>query len=270
MKKNIDEYNSRQGKTIFILLIILIILSIIYIFKTLLIGKEAEEESMLLNEIEIKEENISYKKVKVDEKEKKKIESGERIAKVKELQKQNKDIIGWIEIKGTKINYPVLQGSDNEYYMSHNYKKEKSEKGSIFLDYRYNLEKSSTNLLIYGHNIITGELFKDLLKYSKRDFYETHPIIRLTTSKEDMEFEIISVLKTKVYSINENNVFKYYQFINAKDKDEYNEFVKNAKENSLYETGIEAEYGDRLITLSTCSYHTDNGRFAVIGRKKEE
>ena len=269
MKSNISESSKMSCKTIiYIFLSLIIIFALIYILKILSMEKEAKEESDLLNETLI-DNNISTEENKIiDENTKKENESKERIAKVKKIQEQNSDIIGWVEIKGTNINYPVLQGEDNEYYMTHNYKKEKSEKGSIFLDYRYNFDKPSTNLLIYGHNLITGEMFKDLLKYSHEDFYKKHPVIRFTTAEEDAEYEILSAFKARVYYETEENVFRYYQFIDTKSKDKYNEFIQNAKRNSLYETGVDAEYGDSLITLSTCSYHVENGRFAVIGREK--
>ena len=267
MNKNINESSRISCKAIvYIFLLFIIILSLCYIFKYLLLKKEAIEESSLLNDI-ILENNISYNNSKISEKEKANNEKKERIEKVKELNKQYKDIVGWIQIEGTKINYPVLQGDDNDYYMSHNYKKEKSEKGSIFLDYRYELDKPSNNLLIYGHNLITGEMFKDLLKYSNEEFYKTHSVIRYTTTEEDSEYEILSAFKSRVYYESEENVFRYYQFIDTENEEEYNEFIQSAKKSAIYETGIEAEYPDQLITLSTCSYHTENGRFAIIGRK---
>ena len=177
--------------------------------------------------------------------------------------------MGWIEIKDTKINYPVLQGDNNEYYLTHNYKKQKSEKGSIFLSSDYDWSLPSSNLLIYGHNIKNGQMFQELLKYEKEEFYAEHPIIRLTTEKEDIEFEIFSVFKSRVFFKYEKNVFRYYNFINADSEDEYMEFVKNAKKASLYDIDVTPEYGDQLITLITCSYHTTDGRFVVIGRAKK-
>ena len=270
MKKHNGENSKIPYIVIYLFLIIIIIVALIYIFKFLSIKKEAEEESNLLNTIEIEnniENNENEKnnnKINEEDKEDDRIE---RIAKVKKLKEDNSDIVGWLEIEGTNINYPVLQGEDNEYYMSHNYKKEKSEKGSIFLDSNYDWDKPSSNLLIYGHNIITGEIFKDLLKYSDEEFYKEHKTIRFTTVEEDLEFEVLSAFKSRVYYESEENVFRYYQFIDAKNEKEYNEFVDNAKKSSIYDTNVNAEYGDQLITLSTCSYHTENGRFALIGRK---
>lgn len=243
------------------ILIFLIILSIIYILDFFLLKKEAAEESNLLNTIEIDENEINLRDTKTIGK------SSERIIKIRKLQKENPDIIGWLEIENTNINYPVLQGTDNEYYMTHNYKKEKSKKGSIFLSKDYDWSIPSTNLLIYGHNLRNGTMFEELLKYENEEFYKEHPSIRFTTAKEDAEYAIIAVFKSRVYYQSERNVFRYYYFVNAKTQEEYNKFVENAKQASLYNIEETASNGEQLITLSTCSYHTEDGRFVVVGRK---
>ena len=138
----------------------------------------------------------------------------ERIEKVKELQKENPDIIGWLEIKDSNINYPVLQGEDNDFYMTHNYKKEYSKDGSLFLDKDYDWSVPSTNLLIYGHNNIgSTEMFAELMNYKEEEYYKNHKTIRLITSKEDAEYEIISVFLSRVYYKSETNVFRYYYFM---------------------------------------------------------
>ena len=244
-----------------VILIFLIILSIIYILDFFLLKKEAAEESNLLNTIEIDENEINLRDTKTIGK------SSERIIKIRKLQKENPDIIGWLEIENTNINYPVLQGTDNEYYMTHNYKKEKSKKGSIFLSKDYDWSIPSTNLLIYGHNLRNGTMFEELLKYENEEFYKEHPSIRFTTAKEDAEYAIIAVFKSRVYYQSESNVFRYYYFVNAKTQEEYNKFVENAKQASLYNIEETASNGEQLITLSTCSYHTEDVRFVVVERK---
>lgn len=247
--------------SIYTILALLIILSIIYIANNLLSKKQAIQESQLLDKIEI-DENQAEETNGTRE------EISERILKVQKLQEENSDIVGWLEIEGTSINYPVLQGTDNEYYMTHNYKKQKSKNGSIFLTKDYDWSIPSSNLLIYGHNLNNGTMFQELLKYAKEEFYKEHPIIRFTTNKEDAEYEIISVFKSIVYYKTEKNVFRYYFFVNANSEAEYNEFVQNAKKASLYDIDKTAKFGDQLITLSTCSYHVEDGRFAVVGRKR--
>lgn len=197
-------------------------------------------------------------------------EKSERMLKVEELQKENSDIVGWLEIPDSNINYPVVQGQDNDYYMVHDYKKEYSKNGSLFLDKDYNWDKPSTNLLIYGHNNRgTDSMFCQLLNYKKQSYYDTHKKFRFTTNKEDAEYEIISVFQSKVYYKNETNVFRYYYFIDADSEKEFNDYVNNSKKASLYDTGVTAEYGDQLMTLSTCDFYTEDGRLAVVAKKIE-
>ena len=247
----------RRYKFIIFLLSIIIIIAVAYIIRNLKDKEEVQEESKLLNTIEIEETEVTENKT-------------ERMLQVEKLRQENSDIVGWVEIEGTNINYPVLQGDDNSYYMTHNYKKEENTYGSIFLDKDYDWSKPSSNLLIYGHNLQNGSMFHDLLNYSKESYYEEHPIVRFTTEDEDLEFEIISAFYSRVNYKSEKNVFRYYYFIDAENEEEYNEFVQDAKDASIYDTGKTAEYGDRLITLSTCSYHTEDGRFAIVAREKDK
>ena len=244
----------KSYKILIFILLVIIICSVIYIVKYFLAREEVKEESNLLNTITVDKTDITPKKT-------------ERMLQVEELKKKNSDIIGWIEIEGTRINYPVLQGEDNDFYMNRNSDKEESVYGALFLDAGYDWNIESNNFLIYGHNMQDGSMFNNLLNYADKEYYEEHPIIRFTTTQEDAKYEIISAFRSRVYYKSETNVFRYYNFINAENEEEYNEFVKNAKASSIYDTGITANYGDDLITLITCSYHVDDGRFVVIGRK---
>ena len=271
MKKDTKAKIKKIYIFIYAILIFLIILSLLYIIKFSLLKKEAIAQSNLLNNYtnEIISSTLKEEKNKIlnEVPNQTSIEETERILAVKELKKENSDIVGWLEIENTNINYPVLQGTDNEYYMTHNYKKDKSKNGSIFLNNEYDWSIPSSNLLIYGHNLNNGTMFQELLKYADESFYIEHPIIHFTTTKEDAKYEIISVFKSRVYYKSEENVFRYYYFINANSEAEYNQFVSDAKKASLYNIDATAKYGDQLITLSTCSYHVKDGRFAVVGRK---
>ena len=283
MEEKTKKKKKRISIIIYLLLTALIILSLIYIINFFSLKQEAKEQSKLLNAIDIYEKEVAKNTLEDEERvieeneetvigkdtEEQKKET-ERMLQVKQLQGQNTDIVGWLEIENTNINYPVLQGADNNYYMTHNYKNEKSKNGSIFLDADYNWDIPSNNLLMYGHNLGNGMMFQELLKYEKESFYQEHPMIRFTTAEEDAEYEIISVFKSRVYYKSEKNVFRYYYFINNESEEEYNEFVKNAKNASLYPIDATASYGDQLITLSTCSYYVEDGRFAVVGRKIEQ
>lgn len=191
----------------------------------------------------------------------------EMMLKLEELQKINPEIVAWIQIEGTNINYPVLQGDDNSFYMSHDYKKDYAINGSVFLDKDYDWNLPSSNLLMYGHNTTDGTMLQNLMNYKQENYYKEHPTIKLTTNKEDAEYEIIAVFLSRVYYKSETNVFRYYYFVNAENEQQYDDFVENSKKASLYDTGKTAEYGDQLLTLSTCSYHTTDGRLAVVARK---
>lgn len=262
---------NKNRKLLIIIIYILIIISLITAITYLLICYHnlsiTLKQSNLLNEISIDKNIIAQNEVSPDN-DTNIVQKSERIIQVEELQKINPDIIGWIEIENTNINYPVLQGTDNSFYLNHDYQKEKNKNGAIFLDANYIWNPPSSNLLIYGHNNQNGTMFEDLLKYKNEKFYQEHPLIRFTTNTEDSYYEIISVFNSKVYYKSQNDVFKYYYFINANDENEFNEYIKNVKQASLYDTGKTAQYGEQLMTLSTCSYHTKDGRFVVVAKKQ--
>jgi len=250
MKK--EKHYNKNNKLFFVVL--LIILSALLII--IVLNNNKPDDDMLIENI-IKDTSTAEPNTKT-----------ERMLKLEQLQQENSDIIAWLEIENSNINYPVLQTSDNSFYMTHDYRKEYSRDGSLFLDKDYDWNLPSTNLLIYGHNNIgSSEMFVELLNYQDEEYYNTHKTIRLTTNKEDVEYEIIAVFKSRVYYKSEKNVFRYYYFINANNEEEFNEFVNNSKKASIYNIEATATYGDSLLTLSTCSYHTEDGRFAVVARK---
>ncbi len=252
-RKHGKRYKVNKKRWILILLILVLIISV------------TVSAFFVFNKYKNKKDNDELQEVIEETPE---IEINERIEKVKELQNENPDIVGWLEIENSDISYPVLQCADNDYYMTHNYKKEYSKDGSLFLDKDYDWSIPSTNLLIYGHNNMSSdEMFSGLMDYKEESYYKDHKIIRFTTDKEDAEYEILSVFLSRVYYKSETNVFRYYYFINAETEEEFNNYVENSKKASLYDTGVTAEYGDQLITLSTCSYHTKDGRLAVVAKK---
>ncbi len=252
---------------IYIVAITLMIGSLFYLIQYYNALHNAKKQTDLLNEVSLEENTIEAENIANENAENFTEQNTERMLKLEELQNENSDIIGWLEIEGTNINYPVLQGSDNDFYMDHDYQKKKTMVGSIFLDKDYEWEPASSNLLIYGHNIKNGTMFQNLLNYREKSYYEEHPTIRFTTAKEDVYYEIIAAFPSKVYNKSDVNVFRYYSFINAKNENEYNEFVENAKKASLYDTGRTSVYGEQLMTLSTCAYHVTDGRFAVVAKK---
>lgn len=184
----------------------------------------------------------------------------------KTLYSLNKKLIGWVKIDDTYIDYPVLQTSNNEYYLDHNFDQEKDKNGSIFLDKDCNILQRNTNLILYGHHMQSGRMFGQLVKYSSEDFYKEHKYIQFDTIYEKGTYEVMFVFRSRIYEESEI-VFKYYQFLDANSDTEFNSYMKEMAEMSLYDTGVTAEYGDHLLTLSTCDYYTDYGRFVVVAKK---
>lgn len=107
-------------------------------------------------------------------------------------------------------------------------------------------------------------MFGALENYKTKSFYEEHKIIQFDTLTEHAEYEVIAVFKTVAYN---SSGYRYYDFINAEDESSFDAYVDKCKELSLYDTGMAAEYGDRLITLSTCEYSANNGRLVVVAKK---
>jgi len=182
-----------------------------------------------------------------------------------ELYQKNPDMAGWVSIEGTTINYPVMHTPDNpDFYLKHNFDKEYSVYGVPYIAEDCSVEEASDNIVIYGHHIKGGKMFGALTDYKDKTFYEKHKTIHFDTVTEQAEYEIISVFKTTAY---DDAGFKFYYFINAETKEDFLEYVKSCKSLALYETGVTAEYGDKLITLSTCEYSQKNGRFVVVAKK---
>lgn len=181
------------------------------------------------------------------------------------LYEKNPEMVGWIRIDDTKVNYPVMHTPQNpEKYLHTDFTGEYSFAGVPFLDAK--CSPDSDNLLIYGHNMSDGYMFRSLLKYENRDYWKKHPIIHFDTLYEEQEYEVLAAFYDRVYTKQEN-VFKFYQFINAEDEEDFDNAINEFRAKALYDTKVEASYGDQLITLVTCAYHTDNGRFVVVARK---
>lgn len=183
----------------------------------------------------------------------------------KTLYNKNKSLIGWIKIADTNIDYPVMQTSNNEYYLTHNYEQKEERNGSIFLDAECDVIDRSTNLIVYGHNMKSGKMFGDLADYSSESFYKKHKEIRFDTIYEEGTYEVMYVFRGQIYMDNEVT-FKYYQFINAGSEEEFNSNMKAMEEMAMYDTGVTAVYGDELLTLSTCDTKTDV-RFVVVAKR---
>ena len=180
---------------------------------------------------------------------------------------QNSDLVGWISIPGTRIDYPVMQAKDNpNFYLKHAFDKSYSSYGVPYMQENCDIGISD-NLVLYGHHMNNGSMFSDLCKYESEDFYKEHKTIRFDTLDSFGEYEVVAAFKTVAYS---EEGFKYYHFVRAEQEEDFDEFIAKCKELALYDTGVTAEYGDQLITLSTCEYSRTNGRMVVVAKLLEE
>ena len=182
------------------------------------------------------------------------------------LYNKNKRLIGWIKIDDTIIDYPVMQTVNNEYYLNHNFNQEEDKNGCIFMDYQCDAVNGCDNIILYGHHMQSGKMFGALNKYSNESYYEAHPRIKFDTIYNKGEYEVMYVFRSKVYS-EEDVTFKYYQFINAGSAKEFDSYMNEMAALSLYDTGVTANYGDKLLTLSTCDYQENEGRFVVVAKR---
>lgn len=171
------------------------------------------------------------------------------------LEQINSDIVAWIYIDGTSIQYPVTKGTDNEYYLHYTFEKEKNNCGSIFMDVNNQKDFTSDNTILYGHNMKTGKMFGSLKFYKDPDYYKDHPEIFLVTKDRILKYHIFSVYETEDTS-------DCYTMEFATEEDRQN-YVDTCITNSLYDTGIEVGEEERLLTLSTCTSQTEEGRFVV-------
>ena len=182
------------------------------------------------------------------------------------LYNKNKKLIGWLKIDDTNIDYPVMQTSDNTYYLDHNYNQEYDKNGSIFLDYNCSVYPRSTNMIVYGHHMKSGNMFGNLQKYAKESYGGKHSIITFDTIYEKAQYQVMYVFRSQVYN-EDDIVFKYYQFIEANSETEFNSYMQEMSALSLYDTGVTAEFGDSLLTLSTCDSSQTDGRFVVVAKR---
>jgi sortase B len=184
--------------------------------------------------------------------------------KYAEVLTQNDDLIGWISVPGTRIDYPVMQTKDNpNFYLKYAFYKSYSNYGVPYAAENCDADISD-NMVLYGHHMNDGSMFSDLCKYADENFYREHKTIRFDMLSGFGEYEVIAVFQTVAYS---EQGFKYYHFVNAESETAFNEYISKCKELALYDTGVTAEYSDRLITLSTCEYSRQNGRMVVVAKK---
>lgn len=188
-----------------------------------------------------------------------------RFAVYENMHRENPDFAGYLNIEGTKIDNPVMYSpEDPEKYLERDINDKKSSSGLPFIDAACSPEPASDNIIIYGHNMKNGTMFGTLTDYEDKNYYKAHPVIRFDTLKEERMYDIIYAFYDRVYYEDEKD-FRFYDFIDYADEDDFNRTMKEFKDKAIYDTGVEAHYGDKFITLVTCSYQEENGRFVVMG-----
>ena len=194
-------------------------------------------------------------------------EDREILPELTDLYAENPDLVGILEVVGTDINYPVVQTiSDPEYYLRRDFYGKESTSGTLFVDYRCDIVNPTTNTIIYGHNMRSGTMFGGLKRYLKQDYYQSHKSIIFKTLYEEQEYEIVGVgLSAVGYDDDEN--YKYYDFINAVTGSELQEFLNNIQSLSVYDETIDISATDKILTLSTCNSYTEDGRMFVVAKR---
>lgn len=174
------------------------------------------------------------------------------------LEAINEDVVGWIQADGRGIDYPIVLGEDNEYYLTHLFNHEENRIGSIFMDYRNNSDFLDKSSVIYGHYLKDGAMFSSILKYKKQSHYDTYPAMTLYTPEGDYTIELFAGI------VHDGN-YEFVQF-EFNDSGDFLDYIGQLKAQSTFKSEVMVDADDRIITLSTCSYEFDNARYALYGK----
>lgn len=189
------------------------------------------------------------------------------LTEFEDLYNQNNDFVGWLEVVGTDINYPVMQTpNDPEYYLQRDFNKEEDTNGTLFVDYRCDIVNPTTNTIIFGHNMRSGKMFGGLKKYLDYDYYQSHKTIIFKSLYEEQEYEVVGVGLSQV-GYSDDDTYKYYEFIDAVTGAELQEFLDNIQSLSVFDETIDITSTDKLLTLSTCNSYKEDGRLFVVAKR---
>lgn len=183
------------------------------------------------------------------------------------LYEENNDMIGWISISGTVVDYPVMfTPEDPNFYLYKNWNKEESQSGSIFIDGRSN--EDTENIIIYGHKMKNGTMFGSLEKFKDEEYYQQHKYIKFDSIYQERTFQIIAVSKAVIY-YNEvpEGEYLFYENVELDSEEEFNQYINFMKQNSYFNIEESATYGDKLITLCTCDYWTQDARLLIVAKE---
>ena len=198
-------------------------------------------------------------------KEKVELDEARILPELREIYALNRDLVGWISIEGTVIDYPVVQRDDNDYYLDHDFYGNENANGQIILDARCDPYTPSYNLVISGHKMRTGAMFGGLARYQYRSYWETHKLVRFSTLMERKTYVVLAAFLSADYDRDEAG-FRYNADIQYRIEAE--RWLDEVWKNQLYDTGVDAAFGDEFLTLTTCERgHHENGRFVLVCRK---
>ena len=257
---------NKVSKIILMLLIVVLAISSYFFIKELVKNKKETDIFDDLQEIAENPENTTNENQFTDilENEEGNL-SYENTYNLENIAKINSDIIGWIKIDGTNIDYPIMQNGD--YYLHKDIYKNYSSHGTPYLAPFCNLKKSD-NLIIYGHHMKDNTMFSQLEKYKNYNFYLNHKYIKFFTIENgrtiENTYEVMIAFKTIAYS---DEGFRYYSYTDFQNYEDYEEFVENCRNLEFYYTGVVGTHQDKYITLSTCEYSQKNGRMVVVAKK---
>jgi sortase B len=184
------------------------------------------------------------------------------------LHDQNPEMMGWLKIEGTPIDYPVMQSSADayDYYLSHAFDKSDDINGTLFIDARNHIIDRDTNVIIYGHNMKSEKMFGSLKHYLDQSYLDAHPTIQFDTIYEKATYQIVAVCLSKVEYQDEAS-FRYYNFLETDSEASFNEYLANIRQLEVFDKDIDAKYGDKLLTLSTCNNYIEDGRMFIVAKK---
>lgn len=251
---------NKKYKVILMLLIVILTVSSYFFIKEIAENKKENDIYDDLQEI-VQNQETEDKANESSMKER----TNENNYNLENIAKINSDVIGWIKVDGTNIDYPVMQNKN--FYLHKNIYKNYSSHGTPYLAEYCDL-KTSDNLIIYGHHMNDNSMFSGLVNYKNYQFYKNHKYIKFYTLIDGQTveniYEIIVTFKTIAYS---DNGFKYYNYINFYNDEDFKSYISNCQKLGFYNTETSANYGDKLITLSTCEYSQKNGRMVVVAKK---
>ena len=194
-------------------------------------------------------------------------EKPEMLAKYVPIYDLNHDVFGWITIEGTVVDYPVMfTPHDDQYYINRDFEGNYSAYGVPFIDGA--CPPDGNFYLIYGHHMKNKSMFGVLPNYADKSFAESHSLIQFDTLYEKRTYKVMAAFESQIFdSSAPEGTFKYSEYRDLSDESRFNEYVSGVTSLSMIDTGVSAQFGDELITLSTCNYHTENGRFVVVAKR---